>query len=168
VILQFLLKTTQTWSIIWVSVNKTKFESREKGDENSSLNFSLEMSIKLRAIFSVNMRTQEDNNRNKVKRHATQEFLLWFGQSLLRVVVSSFGRGLHSAPSLVIHRSNLSATYVFLTSNLFVRNLHKFGVSHGLTQMITIKLRVREGVRTYTQEHNRNNTHTNAKKRAQR
>jgi hypothetical protein len=37
VILQILLKTTQTWSIIWVRVNKTKFESREKRDENSSL-----------------------------------------------------------------------------------------------------------------------------------
>jgi hypothetical protein len=63
--LQILLKTTQTWSIIWVRVNKTKFESREKGDENSSLDGSLEISIKLGAIFQVNMRTQEDNNHNK-------------------------------------------------------------------------------------------------------
>jgi hypothetical protein len=65
VILQILIKTTQTWSIIWVRVNKTKFESREKGDENSSLDGSLEISIKLGAIFQVNMRTQEDNNHNK-------------------------------------------------------------------------------------------------------
>jgi hypothetical protein len=65
VILQILIKTTQTWSIIWVRINKTKFESREKGDENSSLDGSLEISIKLGAIFQVNMRTQEDNNHNK-------------------------------------------------------------------------------------------------------
>jgi hypothetical protein len=75
VILQILLKTTQTWSIIWVSVNKTKFESREMEDENSSLDCSLGMSIKLVAIFQVNMRTQEDNNHNKVRRQEIQQFL---------------------------------------------------------------------------------------------
>ena len=70
-ILQILLKTTQTWSIIWVTANKTKFESREKGDENSSLDYSLRMRIKLGAIFQVNKRTQEDNNDNKEKRQET-------------------------------------------------------------------------------------------------
>jgi hypothetical protein len=72
VILQILLKTTQTWSIIWVRVNKSKFESRKKGDENSSLDCSLEISIKLEAIFQVNMRNQEDNNHNKEKGHKTR------------------------------------------------------------------------------------------------
>jgi hypothetical protein len=66
--MQILLKTTQTWSITWVSVNKTKFEDGKKGDENSSLDCSLGMSIELEAIFQENMRTQEDNNHNKVKR----------------------------------------------------------------------------------------------------
>jgi hypothetical protein len=65
VVLQILLKTTQTWSIIWVSVSKTKFESRENGYENCSLDYYLGMGIKLGSIFQVNMRTQEDNNRNK-------------------------------------------------------------------------------------------------------
>jgi hypothetical protein len=69
-----LLKTTQTLSIIWVKLNKTKFESIEKRDENSSLDCSLEMSIKLEAIFQVNMKTQEDNNRNKEKGHETTIF----------------------------------------------------------------------------------------------
>jgi hypothetical protein len=45
----------------------------------------------------VNMRTQEENNRNKEKRQETQRFLLWFSQCLL-VVVTSFGQGLHSTP----------------------------------------------------------------------
>jgi hypothetical protein len=64
-------------------------------------------------------------------------------------------------PSLVIQRSNLNVAVFFLISNPFVRNLHKFGVSQSLTQMITIKLRVREGMTTRTQEHNHsNNMHT--------
>jgi hypothetical protein len=54
------------------------------------------MSIKLGAIFQVNMRTQEDNNRNKEKRLETRRFLPWFTQCLLHVVVISFGQGLHS------------------------------------------------------------------------
>jgi hypothetical protein len=71
VILQFLLKRTQTWSIVWVIVNKTKFESRVK-EMRTSLDCSLGMSIKLGSIFQMNMRTQEDDNRNKVKRQETQ------------------------------------------------------------------------------------------------
>ena len=47
--------------------------------------------------------------------------------------------------SQVIQSLNLSVMYVFLKSNPFVRNLYKFRVSHDLTQMITTKLRVREG-----------------------
>ena len=46
-----------------MGLNKTKFESREKRDDNSSLDCSLKMSIKLETILQVNMRTQEDNNR---------------------------------------------------------------------------------------------------------
>jgi hypothetical protein len=56
--------------------------------------------------------------------------------------------------SQMIQSLNLSVMYVFLISNLFVRNLYKFRVPHDLTQMITIKHRVREGVRTSTQERN--------------
>jgi hypothetical protein len=62
-------------------------------------------------------------------------------------------------PSQVLQRSNLSATYVFLISNPFARNLHKFGVSHSLTQMITIKVRVREGVITHTRAQSQQHTH---------
>jgi hypothetical protein len=47
-ILEILLNPTQTWSIICVRVNKPMFKSRERGDENYSLDCSLEMSIKLR------------------------------------------------------------------------------------------------------------------------
>jgi hypothetical protein len=71
------------------------------------------MSIKLGEIFQVNMKTQEDNYRNKEKGHETTIFtvvrlmptpccgdLLWSSVAL--------------NPSQVIQRSNLSATYVFL------------------------------------------------------
>jgi hypothetical protein len=44
-----------------------------------------------------------------------------------------------------------------------MRNLHKFGVSHGLTQMITIKLRVREGEEHTHIKAQCNNTHKKAK-----
>jgi hypothetical protein len=70
-------------------------------------------------------------------------------------------------PSQVIQISNLSPKVFLLISNSFVWNLHKFRVSHGLTQIIIIKLRVREGVRTHTLVHNVATTHTKAKKRAQ-
>jgi hypothetical protein len=50
---------------------KTKFGWEEKREENSLLDCSIEMSIKLGVIFQVNMSTQEDDNRNKKieKRH---------------------------------------------------------------------------------------------------
>jgi hypothetical protein len=47
--------------------------------------------------------------------------------------------------SQVIQISNLSAIVFFLISNSFVRNLHKL-VSHTLHKMITIQIRVKEGV----------------------
>jgi hypothetical protein len=113
VILQILLKTTQTWSIIWVSVNKAQFESREKGDENSALDCLLGMIIKLGAIFQVNMRTQEDNNRNKVETRDPMIFIVVQLMPALRC-----GDLLRSRvalnPSQVIQRSNLSTMYVFL------------------------------------------------------
>jgi hypothetical protein len=49
-------------------------DNREKRDENSSLDCSLKMNIKLATIFQVNTRTQEDNNHKKVKRQVTTIF----------------------------------------------------------------------------------------------
>jgi hypothetical protein len=43
--------------------------SREKRDENSSLDCSFKMSIKLGEIFQVNTRTQENKSHNKEKIH---------------------------------------------------------------------------------------------------
>jgi hypothetical protein len=52
------------------------------------------------------------------------DFILWFGQRLHHVVVTSFVRVALNA-SQVIQRSNLSTTLFFLISNPSVRNLHK-------------------------------------------
>jgi hypothetical protein len=44
-----------------------------------------------------------------------------------------------------------------------------FGVPHNLTQMIIVKLRVRQGMKTRTQEHNlSNNTHTSEEESARK
>jgi hypothetical protein len=60
------------------------------------------------------------------KRHG--DFIPWFGQCLLHVVVTSFGQG----PSQVIQRSNLSTTVFFLTSNPLCEESPQVGVSHTL------------------------------------
>jgi hypothetical protein len=59
-------------------------------------------------------------------------------------------------PSQVIQRSNLSATVFFLISISFMRNLHKLEC---LTPYTSDQYhnRSKGGVRTGTQEHNRNN-----------
>jgi hypothetical protein len=46
---------------------KTKFGWEEKIEDNSSLDCSLNVSIKLGAISQVNLSTKKDKNRNKVK-----------------------------------------------------------------------------------------------------
>jgi hypothetical protein len=43
-------------------------------------------------------RTREDNNHNNYNGQEIQQFLLWFAQCLLHVVVTYFGQGLHSTP----------------------------------------------------------------------
>jgi hypothetical protein len=45
----------------------------------------------MRTIWKKNNHTKEMH-----KRHG--DFILWFGQCLLHVVVTSFGQGLHSIP----------------------------------------------------------------------
>jgi hypothetical protein len=77
------------------------------------------------------------------KRH--DDFILWFGQCLLHIVVTSFGQWLHIAlnPSQVIQRSNLSTTLFFLMSNPFVRNLHRFGSPTPYTNDLNQSTRVR-------------------------
>jgi hypothetical protein len=66
-------------------------------------------------------------------------------------------------PSQVIKKSNLSPTVFFLISLPVCEKFLQVGVSHGLTQMITIKLRVSEreehtqsATQQHTQESERN------------
>jgi hypothetical protein len=40
----------------------------------------------------------EENIHNKEMHKGHSDFILWFGQCLLYVVVTSFGQGLHSTP----------------------------------------------------------------------
>jgi hypothetical protein len=84
-------------------------------------------------------------------------------KAYLHVVVTSFGQGLHSTPSQVIQRSNLSATIIFLVSLIpFVWNLHKFGVSHALHKDYNRTQRKGGSKNTHTRAQH-NNTHTKSK-----
>jgi hypothetical protein len=70
----------------------------------------------LEAIIQVNMRNQEDDNRNKVNGHDTQRFYL-----VVRPMPTPCCGGLLRSrvalsPSQVVQRSNLSTTIVFLVS----------------------------------------------------
>jgi hypothetical protein len=56
------------------------------------------MCINLGATIQVNMRTQEDDNLNKVNGQETHQFYLVVSQCLLHVVATSFSEGLHSTP----------------------------------------------------------------------
>jgi hypothetical protein len=86
----------------------------------------------LGAIIQVNMRTQEDDNRNKVNGQETHRFYPMVGHiptprcgELLRSRVSL-------NPSQVIQRSNLSTTIVFLISIPGCEESPQIRVSHAL------------------------------------
>jgi hypothetical protein len=93
----------------------------------------------------------EEINHNIEMHQCHSDFILWFGQCLLHVVVTSFGQGLQST-SQVIQRSNLSATVFFLISSfLFVRNLHKLE-SLTLTQLYQVNHKSKGEVESNTQD----------------
>jgi hypothetical protein len=65
----------------------------------TSLDCSLNMCIKLRAISQVKLSTKEYRNRNKVnKTRDTTVFIPWFGQRNMHAYSSPNGRVLHSTP----------------------------------------------------------------------
>jgi hypothetical protein len=103
----------------------------------------------LGAIIQVNMRTQEDDNSNKVNGQETRWFYPCFGQSLLHIVVTSFGQGLHSTPLKLFKYQTwvlqLSSLYQFLV----VRNLHELDSLTPYTNVYN-QNRVRMGVETHT------------------
>jgi hypothetical protein len=86
----------------------------------------------LGAIIQVNMRTQEDNNRDKVNAQETRRFYLVVRPmptprcgDLLRSRVAP-------NPSQLMQRSNLSTTVFFLISNPLCEESSQVGVSHTL------------------------------------
>jgi hypothetical protein len=86
----------------------------------------------LGAIIQVNMRTQEDDNRNKVNGEETQRFY-----HVVRPMPTPCGGDLLRSrvalnPSQVIQRSNLSTTVVFLISISGSEESPQIRVSHAL------------------------------------
>ena len=114
--------------------------SRDGAEENSSLDCSFEMCIKLRSNNTSEIwELLEDNNCNKVNRQKTQQFY----PMVRPMPTPRCGDLLRSRVALnlsqVIQRSNLSTTIFFLISSFpFVRNLHKLE-SLTLTQLISSK-----------------------------
>jgi hypothetical protein len=78
------------------------------------------------------MRSQKDNNRNKVNGQGTRRFYL----VVRPMPTPRCGDLLRSRvalnPSQVIQRSNLSTTVFFLISNPICENFSQVGVSHTL------------------------------------
>jgi hypothetical protein len=58
----------------------------------------LKFVLNLRTIIQVNMITHEYDNHNKKMDKRHNDFIPWFGQCLLHVVVTFFSQGLHLTP----------------------------------------------------------------------
>jgi hypothetical protein len=122
---------------------------------------------------------KEDGNRSKVNGRETRRFFPCFDQSLLHVMVTSFGQGLHSTPL----KWSKDQTWVQWCSSLYQSRL--WGISTNLslsrlTQVINSKIGVRGSKNTHTRaqsqqqhthkwrkEHKNKNDRVTAQKRAQ-
>jgi hypothetical protein len=109
------------------------------------------------------MRTQEDDNRNKVNGQETWRFysVVWTlptpccGDLLWSRVALN--------PSQVIQRSNLSTTILFLISILGCEESPQIGVSHAYTSVYN-QNGVRIGVETHTRTQLQHQQHTQARR----
>jgi hypothetical protein len=108
----------------------------------------------------------EDNNRNKemCKRH--DDFIPWSSQCLLRVVMTSFGQGLHSTPLKCSKDQTWVPHFLPYIKFSLVRNLHKLESLTRYTIDLNQSTRVRGSTNTHRKP-NRSNTRTRVKKRAQ-
>jgi hypothetical protein len=66
---------------------------------------TLHLIVPLRYVLNLGTITQvkyenslEDNNRKREMHKRHNDFIPWFGQCLLHIVVTSFGQVLHSTP----------------------------------------------------------------------
>jgi hypothetical protein len=95
------------------------------------------------------------------------DFIPWFGQCLLHIVVTSFGQGLHSTPL----KWSKDQTWVPQFSSLYqvfflCEESPQVGVSHTIHNWSLSNTRVR-GRRNTHNKPNHNNTRTQVEKRAQ-
>jgi hypothetical protein len=89
----------------------------------------------------------EENNHDKEMHMWHGDFISWFGQCLLHVVVTSFGQGLHSPfssdPEIKLEYYGFLA---YLKSSLCEES-PQVGVSHALYNLISNELKSRGGSR---------------------
>jgi hypothetical protein len=108
----------------------------------------------------------EENNHNKEMHKWHDDFIPWFGQCLLHVMVTSFSQGLHSTPL----KWSKDQTWVPQFSSLYQvfplwGILTSWSLSH-LAQLISIKHK-NKGSRNTHKRQNHSNTHTQVERRAQ-
>jgi hypothetical protein len=106
--------------------------SRDRERRTLHLIAPLKCVSNLGAIIKVNIRTQEDNNHNKVNGQETRQFY----PVVRPMPTPCCGELLRSRvalnPSQVIRRSNLSTTIVFLISIPGCEESSQIGVFHAL------------------------------------
>ena len=92
------------------------------------------------------------------------DFIPWFGQCLLHVVVTSFGQGLHSPfssdPEIKLEYYGFLA---YLKSSLYEES-PQVGVSHALYNFISNELKSRGGSRIKHMRQTCSNSHTQVKR----
>jgi hypothetical protein len=105
----------------------------------------------------------EENNHKKEMHKWHGDFIPWFGQCLLHVVVTSFGQGLHSTlssdPKIKLEYHNFLPYIKFS----LCEKSPQVGVSNALHSWSQINKRVRR-IRNTHKRQNRNNTHTSREK----
>jgi hypothetical protein len=124
---------------------------------------TLHLIVPLAYIFNLGTKAQVNkwelhgrkNNHDRKMHRWHGDYIPWFGQCLLHIVVTSFGQGLHCTQPLSSDPKIKLGYHTFLPYLKFfpfVRNLNNFE-SLTLTQLITIKPQeLREGIEPHTRD----------------
>jgi hypothetical protein len=144
---------------VWL---KTKFRWEEERNKDSSLDCSLEMCIKLRAICKWSLCSKEDRNHSKVR---DTTFFPLIRPKPTPCCGDLLDQALHSTPL----KLSKDQTWVPQYSSLYQSHLSGISTSWSLsrlTQVITIKTRVRERVE-YAHKSTTQQQHTQMQKKEQ-
>jgi hypothetical protein len=133
---------------------------------------TLHLIVPLRYMLNLETITQvkyenslEDNNRKREMHKKHNDFIPWFGQCLLHVVVTLSVKGC-TQPLSCDPKIKLTTIFFLISSFPFVRNLHKLDFLTPYTNDLDQNTKVRGSSNTHKNS-NRSNTRTRVKRRAQ-